>query len=154
MRSLGGVATLHGGVYRSPCLGGLDGDGNLDVVIQSKDGWTTAWTTPGRSSAVGLRMAAGCLWTKTYSSVSLSDLDQDGSLKSLRPIPMDAGHTNWTGRIPSYLNSNYSHFSKASPAVGDVDGDDLLEIVLGRVDDGQGSAMPSVICLENDLTLK
>jgi hypothetical protein len=130
------------GVFGTPALVDLDGDGLLDVVVASFD-----------ENLYGLRYdgtaARGWpfhLWDGTWSSPAVGDLDGDGSVEIVA-----AGYTH-AGFPPGYPTVNGGgiiwvldtkgnelpgwpqvfdlHFD-SSPALGDLDGDGDLEIVIG-----------------------
>jgi hypothetical protein len=81
-------------------------------------------------------------------------MDEDGALDIIAVNPTGCRVYNADGTLQWGYYSTPWHISKASPAIGDVDGDGLPEIVLGRVDDDSGSPAATLFCLENDGTLK
>lgn len=128
--------TTGGMIWSTPALGDLNGDGYLDVGFGSLDG-----------HIYGLKGQTGeLLWSPYnvggeihYESPALADIDDDGFLEIitgsfggelLHCIEGESGTKKWEIN-PS---GEDSWMIQSSPAIGDVDGDNALEIVLGTHD--------------------
>ncbi|MBD3370190.1 hypothetical protein GF402_07500, partial [Candidatus Fermentibacteria bacterium] len=153
------TSSLHDVVYGSAVIADLDGDGDLDIAIQSEDGWTHVLDDDG--SALNANWPCSGGWPPSapdvMASPTLADLDEDGDIDLLAVNPYgcrayDVATGNDLSGWPQYFSFNWTYFLAASPAVGDVDGDGHLEVVVCRVDDGTGGDEPTVFLLEHDGT--
>ena len=116
-------------VYSSPCLGDIDNDGKLEVIVGSQDNKIYALNGERGDS----------LWTyatggAVNSSPCLGDIDCDGTLEvvvgshdhKLYALNGENGSFLW-----SYTTGNSV---QSSPCLDDIDGDGELEIVFGSFD--------------------
>jgi|GEM_PF-690335 len=116
-------------IYSSPCLGDIDEDGKLEVIVGSLDNKIYALSGERGDS----------LWTYTTggtvsSSPCLGDIDCDGKLEvvvgshdnSLYALNGEDGSFLW-----SYTTGNSV---QSSPCLGDIDGDGELEVVFASLD--------------------
>jgi len=131
-----------GVVDSSPALGDIDGDGDLEIVVGSRDEKVYAWHHDG-STVKGWPRST---WTEVISSPALGDIDGDGDLEivvgsSWRDGKIGGKLYVWhhNGSIvegwPKEAGS-YDGFS--TPALGDIDRDGDLEIVVGENSIGSG----------------
>jgi len=141
----GWPAELHDEVWSSPVLGDLDDDGDLDVAIQTGDGFVHLLDDDGSSMDPAL-WPMDMEWSycnlSVQASPALADLDEDGDLDVLAMHPWGCFAVDWaTGAaLPGWVNGVHMgegpywgfYPSLSSPAVGDVDGDGHLEVVLCR----------------------
>ena len=116
-------------------LGDLDGDGDLDVVVANFIQEDIVHLNDGRGSFTGRPLSTE---TGTSQGIALGDLDGDGDLDLVVAIGGDYGYEN---RV--YTNDGRGSFAGSdlemgverpsnSVALGDLDGDGDLDIVLAN----------------------
>ncbi|MCD4847958.1 MAG: FG-GAP-like repeat-containing protein [Candidatus Aegiribacteria sp.] len=136
----GWPVTLSAKVYGSPVLGDLDDDGDLDVVIQSTDGWVHALSDSGNTINGHWPRESG-IWgvANVYSTPSIVDLDGDGDNDIL--AVKENGCNAWDVATGSSISgwpvtlgfpSQGYYPTHTSPAIGDVDNDGHPEVVICR----------------------
>jgi hypothetical protein len=136
------------GIPTSPAVGDIDGDGDLEVVVGGMDRRIHAWHHDG-TVVNGWPISqwnGDPLWRGGRSSPALGDIDGDGLPEVVvgTMSPEENGEQNQNATIWA-LNGDSSivpgfpikteQYIHSSPALGDIDGDRRLEIVVGV---GQG----------------
>ncbi|NMC02930.1 MAG: VCBS repeat-containing protein [Chloroflexi bacterium] len=130
------------GVFGSPSLADLDGDGYLEVIVASFDQYLYVLKYDG-TPMPGWPFF---LWDSTWGSPAVGDLDRDGDMEIVvgaythQGFPpnlptVDGGGIFWVLNVDGTVAPGWPrvfdlHFD-SSPALGDLDGDKDLEIVVG-----------------------
>lgn len=138
----------------SPVLADLTGDGIPDIVLATSNGWIVAVRSNGtelwrRDTAPRFDMAANS--QQIHSSPAVADIDGDGDLEIVVGVGAIDGDTCTQGGVIAYdHNGNFlwrfltfDEFTSPSgcrdtvystPAIGDLDNDGSMEIVVGAFD--------------------
>lgn len=128
------------GSYASPAVTDIDGDGLLDLLIGDYDGFVKRYEQNSVNSTVFTLVSANFNWIDvgTYASPVVTDIDGDGLLDLL--IGDYDGYIERYEQIAAYsatFNSVTFTFNSidvgnnASPAITDLDGDGLLDLIVG-----------------------
>jgi hypothetical protein len=134
------AAVITRGSNTIPALGDLDGDGDLDLLVGESSGYLNYFRNDGSSSGPRFTLVTDSLDAVRpgrRSAPALADLDGDGDLDLL--VGTDAGavvlYRNEGDRTqprfvldPQFQIRVASH---ATPAVADVDGDGIPDLVVG-----------------------
>lgn len=130
--------------WASPAIGDIDGDGEAEIVVNTLNGVTWAWNLDGSEVLDGdsnpathgaFLVRTGAEWEWSTSGPALADLDGDGAKDIIFGTKIDNTGLNRLMAL-RYDGSNVPGFPYTAvgdigchPAVGDLDGDDILEIV-------------------------
>ncbi len=158
--TVGGVSPdVNSSVVAAPAIADLDGDGDTEIVVTTLDGWVYVFDDAGNNEPgfpVELDRSLALnpsehrnLDSGIFAAPALEDLDGDGTYEIIVGA-MDghvyAWHSDGT-TVPGFpvmlwLDGD-EDFSRtlSSPAIGDIDGDGVPEIVLGssQVHNAMGS---------------
>lgn len=126
------------GFFATPAIADIDGDRILDIVAPSYDHTVYAWSKTG--TLLWRRYLEDTLW----SSPVVADIDRDGTAEIVlggdiwagNPLGVPAGGLVWVLRAngstyPGYPRSSPGQTVWSSPAVADLNGDKLPEIIVG-----------------------
>jgi hypothetical protein len=129
-------------VYSSPALADLEGDGKLEIVIGSNHTTTSGYLNVLRSD--GVIIARAELDEPVYSSPAIADLNNDGVLeiaigtgdaainhgRYVQVMHYDPSKLLLVKRLVINWIRNTDGYVPASPALGDLDGDGILDVVV------------------------
>ncbi|MEO6628658.1 MAG: FG-GAP-like repeat-containing protein [Aquihabitans sp.] len=126
------------GFFATPAIADVNGDGVLDIVAASWDHTVYAWSS--RGPLLWRRFLEDTLW----SSPVVADIDRDGSPEIIlggdiyanNPLGKPAGGLVWIlkrdgSTYPGYPRSLPGQTVWSSPAVGDINSDGNLDVVIG-----------------------
>jgi hypothetical protein len=141
------LAAITRGSHTTPTLGDLDGDGDLDLLVGRSSGYLTYFRNDGSPAVPRFTLVADeweGIRPGRRSAPHLADLDGDGDLDLLvgsddqgvvlyrnegtRSTPRFTRDSTFTLDVPPI----------SAPAAGDLDGDNIPELIVGN---GGGGAL-------------
>eukprot|EP00741_Cyanophora_paradoxa_P017524 tig00020996_g16928.t1 len=112
-------------MYSSPSVGDVDGDGRVEVVVGTSAGWLYALDGAGKTKpGFPIEMA------EIQGQVTLADLNADGALE-LIAVDSRGNVAVFNGRGEELWDRRLIGLAAQPPSVGDVDGDGVLDVVVG-----------------------
>ncbi|MCK5787143.1 MAG: T9SS type A sorting domain-containing protein, partial [Candidatus Sabulitectum sp.] len=152
------TVSVHGTVFGSPKLADLDLDGDLDVIIQSADGWVDVLGDDG-SSIPGWPVDGGWIsGPDVMASPSIVDLTASSTPEILAVHPYGCNAFESSGLPASPWMSNWGgglvyYPAWSSPVASDLDNNGDFELVLGRQNITLGSNPISLYIRDTDGSL-
>ncbi len=126
------------GIWSSPTVGDVTGDGHLEIAVTGLDRRLHVWHYDGRY-VEGWPIAPPAIYRGGWSSPAMADLDQDGKLEVVFATDDNTGdpppfllyaYKGDGSLLPGFPVEGSQNF-QSSPAIGDIDGDGWLDIVVG-----------------------
>jgi hypothetical protein len=141
------LAAITRGSHTTPTLGDLDGDGDLDLLVGRSSGYLTFFRNDGSPAAPRFTLVADeweGIRPGRRSAPHLADLDGDGDLDLLIGSD-DQGvvlyRNEGTRSAPRFTRDSAFTLDVppiSAPAAGDLDGDNIPELIIGN---GGGGAL-------------
>lgn len=126
------------GVWSSPTLADLDSDDDLEVIVEGFDRRLHVWHHDG-TAMTGWPIGPGQIYRGGWASPAVADINNDGALEIIFATDDNPGHTppyylyafETDGSMLPNFPVETAQNMQSSPAIGDIDGDGWLDIVVG-----------------------
>jgi uncharacterized protein (DUF2141 family) len=138
------LAEINGGTTGTPTFTDLDGDGLLDMIVGKQDGTLSHYeqNTSNSTSFTLITANFNAIDAGYASAPTFTDLDGDGLLDMLVGVGDGriAHYEQNTANSPSFtlitdfFNSMRIHILPLTPTITDLDGDGLLDMIIGKQD--------------------
>ena len=140
------IASPSPGIWSSPALGDIDGDGDKEILVIDIGGYLHAWHADGTEVRDGdnnpatdgvFKYNVGS-WSR--GTTAFADVDHDGAMELFVPSSNGRiygyhGDGSTVAGFPFLAPANQNDGIYCSPSIGDVDGDGEIEIVFTSEND-------------------
>ncbi len=126
------------GIWGSPALGDLDGNGQLEIAVEGFDRRLHVFRYDG-TYVSGWPIQPPTIWRGGWATPAIADMDNDGLPEVIfatdnptdNHAPFFLYVYNWDATLLPGFPVEADQNMASSPAIGDVDGDGWLDIVVG-----------------------
>jgi hypothetical protein len=144
-------AEVRPGIWATPCVYDLDGDGDLEIVVCGKDGNLYIWRHDGSAYIPGSGGKVDSTGVLYMSSPAIGNIDEDAEPEivgvNAQGQVLAWNHDGTPAKGEKPVIAAFNTYTQSSPALADFDGDGKLEIAVGL-----GSDDGSLVLLRGDGT--